>query len=154
MPFGFMLLPDHAAGHLLDTLAIAAELFGFFLDIPILVLFFFADTAHMFLLGYRTLLACLEHLFGLPRCHTPASEQNFCQALRRRQPPIGTSPLPPLSLPWSQYSLTFASHNFSCRHSFAVKMRALTLKMRALAGLLGVTEGILLGAYSLALSTY
>lgn len=81
---GFMLLQDHAGGHLLDTLAIAAGLFGFLLDVPILALFFFADTVHMFLLGYRTLLARMEHLFGQPRCHTPASEQNLCQALRHR----------------------------------------------------------------------
>jgi hypothetical protein len=87
MPFGFMLLQDHAGGHLPDTLAIAAGLFGFLLDVPIMTLFFFADTAHMFLLGYRTLLARMEHLFGQPRCHTPALEQNLCQALRHRQPP-------------------------------------------------------------------
>jgi hypothetical protein len=125
-----MLLPDHVAGHLLDTLAIAAELFGFFLDIPILVLFFFADTAHMFLLGYRTLLASTEHLFAQPRCHTPASEQNLFQPLRHGQPRIGTSTLTPLSLPWRRYSRTLASHNFSWRRSFTIKMRVLALKMR------------------------
>jgi hypothetical protein len=130
VPFGFMLLQDHAGGHLLDTLAIAAGLFGFLLDVPILALFFFADTAHMFLLGYRTLLARTEHLFAQPRCHTPASEQNLFQALRHRQPRIGTSTLPPLSLPWRRYSLTLASHNFSCRRSFTIKMRVLALKMR------------------------
>lgn len=77
VPFGFMLLQDHAGGHLLD--------------VPILALFFFADTAYMFLLGYRTLPARMEHLFGQPRCHTPASEQNLFQALRHGQPRIGTS---------------------------------------------------------------
>ena len=64
VPFGFKLLLDHAGGHLLDTLAIGARLFSFLLDVPILALFFFADPAHMFLLGYRTLLACMEYLFG------------------------------------------------------------------------------------------
>jgi len=154
VPFGFMLLQDHAGGHLLDTLTIAAGLFGFLLDVPILALFFFADTALMFLLGYRTLLARMEHLFGRPRCHTPASEQNLCQALRHGQPRIGTSTLPPLSLPWRRYSLTLASHNFSCRRSFAIKMRALALKMRAWDGLPGATEAVLLCPYGLALSTY
>jgi hypothetical protein len=154
VPFGFMLLLDHAGGHLLDTLAIGARLFSFLLDVPILALFFFADPSHMFLLGPRTLLARMEHLFGQPHCHTPSSEQNLCQALRHRQPPIGTSILPPLSLPWRRSSLTLASHNFSCRRSFAIKMRALALKMRALDGLSGATEAVLLCPYGLALSTY
>jgi hypothetical protein len=101
VPFGFMLFQDHAGGHLLDTLAITAGLFGFLLDVPILALSFFADTVHMFLLGYRTLLARMEDLFGQPRYQTPAAEQKLCQALRPRQPRIriGTSTLPSLSLP-------------------------------------------------------
>jgi hypothetical protein len=37
---------------------------GGFHDVLIQALFFFADTAHMFLLGYRALLAYMEHLFG------------------------------------------------------------------------------------------
>jgi hypothetical protein len=150
-----MLLQDHVDGHLLDTLAIAARLFGFFLDVPILALFFFADTAHMFLPGYRTLLARMKHLFGQPRCHTPASEQNFYQALRHKQsPPRYRRTLPPLSLSWRRSSLTLASHNFSYRYSFAIKMRALALKMRALDRLPRATEAVLLCPYSLALSTY
>jgi hypothetical protein len=147
-------LQQHAGGHLLDTLVIAAGLFGFLLDVPILALFFVADTALTFLLGYRALLASMEHLFGQSCCHTPATEQNLSQALRHRQPRIGTSPLPPLSLPWRRYSLTLASHNFSCRRNFAIKMRALALKMRAWNGLSGATEAVLLCPYGLALSTY
>jgi hypothetical protein len=149
-----MLLQDHAGGHLLDTLAIGAGLLGFLLDVPILALFFFADPTRMSLLGYRTLLARMERLFGQPLCYTSSSEQNLCQALRHRKPPIGTSILPPLSLPWRRSSLTLASHNFSRRRSFAIKMRALTLKMRALGRLPGATEAVLLCPYGLALSTY
>jgi hypothetical protein len=40
MPFGFILPQDHTGGHPLDTLAIAAGLFGFLLDVSILALFF------------------------------------------------------------------------------------------------------------------
>jgi hypothetical protein len=149
-----MLLQDPAGGHRLDTLAIEAGLFGFVLDVPILTLFFFADPSRMSLLGYRTLLARMERLFGQPRCHTSSSEQNLCQALRHRKPPIGASILPPLSLTWHRSSLTLASHNFSRRHSFAIKMRALTLKMRVAGGLPGATEAVLLCPYGLALSTY
>jgi hypothetical protein len=101
VPFGFMLLLDHVGSHRLDTLALGARLFSFLLDVPILALFFFADPSHMFLLGYRALLARMEHLFRQPRCHTPSSEQSLCQALRHRQPPIGSSILPLLSLPWA-----------------------------------------------------
>jgi hypothetical protein len=45
-----------AGGHLLNTLAIAAGFFGFPLDVSILALFFFADTVHVILLYYGTLL--------------------------------------------------------------------------------------------------
>ena len=149
-----MLLLDHVGSHRLDTLAIGARLFSFLLDVPILALFFFADPSHMFLLGYRALLARMEHLFRQPRCHTPSSEQSLCQVLRHRQRPIGTSILPLLSLPWRRSSLTLAPHNFSCRRSCAIKMRALALKMRALDGLPRAREAVLLGPYGLALSTY
>ena len=154
VPFGFMLLLDHVGSHRLDTLAIGARLFSFLLDVPILALFFFADPSHMFLLGYRALLARMEHLFRQPRCHTPSSEQSLCRALQHRQPPhryqhpavalAAVAPVFPHACP----------HNFFCRRSFAIKMRALALTMRVLDELPRAREAALLGPYGLALSTY
>ena len=66
-------------------LAIAAGLLGSLLDALILVLFFFADTTDMFLLGRRRPLARLGPLFGAPRSHSPVSGQNLRQAQRQGQ---------------------------------------------------------------------
>jgi hypothetical protein len=88
----------------LDTLAIAAGLFGFLLDVSIRALFFCAPTAHRLLLGYCTRLARMEHLCRPRRCHVPASEQNLCQALCHGQPRTGAGILLLLSRPWRRCS--------------------------------------------------
>jgi hypothetical protein len=95
-----MLLQGRGGGHCLGTLAIATRLFGFLLDVLILTLFFFADTMHMFLLGHRTPLARMGHLFG-PLRGLPPERESKTSARRdaRASACVSIGTLLPLALP-------------------------------------------------------
>jgi hypothetical protein len=121
MPFGFMLLQAYARSLLLDALTIEAGLFGFLFDVPIPVLFFFANTAHMLLLGYCTLLAARSTSSSSHAAiHQPQSKTS-ARECAIGSPRKDTSPLPPLLLPWHRYSLTFGSSNLAYTHTLQSK---------------------------------